>query len=105
MLRPDRLCETRQTEAALELISRAEKRLGRNEINVNSRFLVVVIFIVKGRLSSAFAHHVVFFLVQLRAEDGVAWYGFQITYLPTHFFLGVRLKEVEGNRRHHEGAQ
>src|ERR1700676_2430004 len=99
MLLSNRLGETGQTEAAVELVGRAKERLAGDKIDINTELLIIIILIMKWRLCAAFAHDVVLFLVQGRVQNSVARHRLQITYFSAHFFSGARLEIIKGASR------
>ena len=72
--RRDRLCETGPAGAAVEFVLRTEKRLSGNNIDVNSRLVIVPIGVVKRSFRATLTRHVVLVFGQLSLQFSLGWY-------------------------------
>src|SRR3990170_8126953 len=83
MRRDDRLGETRPAGTRVELVGRREKRFARDDIDVNARLLVVVIFTRERTLGAVFLGNATLF----RGEAAYRPPGL----LLIHFFISYSL--------------
>src|SRR4029450_5440401 len=99
----NRLGETGPARGAIEFIQGAEERLTGDNIDVDSRLVIVPIGILKRSLGAAFARHVILVFCQLPSQFGIIGDCFRRIHFLGLFFLPLSIAEQDRANNHNKG--
>src|SRR5437762_9336946 len=91
----NRLRETGPACAAVELIERAEKRLARDDIDIDSGLVIIPVGILKRSFGAAFSRHAILIFGKLGPELGLGGNCFGGIHLLAFFFLFLSVAEQD----------